>query len=282
MGVLSMMVPEADGGLGGDFVDAILLIEELGRAAVPGPVFETMAVGAPALAGDPWSQRARRRHRSWSRRRCWASGTYPTPTSPTSSCSLTAPPVRAVEAAGSTSTAVDGIDGGRRLATLAGTDSAPVVVRGRRSGAARPMRVRWRRPPTCSGCRPADARRSPATTPAIAEQFGQPIGSFQAVKHLMADALLKVEFARPAIYRAAWSFATDHPHRGSRCQHGQVPRVRRGAEGGPQRAAGARRHRLHVGVRPAAVMKKAWALHPSVGDATFHRRRVADAVLGPR
>ena len=31
---------------------------------------------------------------------------------------------------------------------------------------------------------------------------------FQAVKHLLADARLKVDFARPAVYRAAWSVAT--------------------------------------------------------------------------
>ena len=29
-------------------------------------------------------------------------------------------------------------------------------------------------------------------------------------------------------------------------------------------------------------MKKAWALIPAWGSVSFHRRRVADAVLGPR
>ena len=36
------------------------------------------------------------------------------------------------------------------------------------------------------------------------QQFGKPIGSFQAVKHLLADAV-RLEFARPVTYRAAWS-----------------------------------------------------------------------------
>ncbi len=40
------------------------------------------------------------------------------------------------------------------------------------------------------------------------EQFGKPIGSFQAVKHLMSDALLAVEFAKAPLYRAAHSLAT--------------------------------------------------------------------------
>ena len=46
MGVFGMLVPESAGGLGGTEVDLVLLLEELGRAAVPGPVFETAAVVA--------------------------------------------------------------------------------------------------------------------------------------------------------------------------------------------------------------------------------------------
>ena len=34
------------------------------------------------------------------------------------------------------------------------------------------------------------------------------------MKHLLADALLKVEFAKPAVYRAAWSIGADEPTRG--------------------------------------------------------------------
>ena len=45
-------------------------------------------------------------------------------------------------------------------------------------------------------------------------QFGVPIGSFQAVKHHLADARLQLEFAAPAVYRAAWSVATDAPTAG--------------------------------------------------------------------
>ena len=35
------------------------------------------------------------------------------------------------------------------------------------------------------------------------QQFGVPVGSFQAVKHHLADARLALEFARPLVYRAA-------------------------------------------------------------------------------
>ena len=45
------------------------------------------------------------------------------------------------------------------------------------------------------------------------KQFGVAVGSFQAVKHHLADAALALEFARPAVHRAAWSVAHDAPTR---------------------------------------------------------------------
>jgi alkylation response protein AidB-like acyl-CoA dehydrogenase len=38
-------------------------------------------------------------------------------------------------------------------------------------------------------------------------QFGRPIGSFQAVKHRLADALVAVEHARSTAYHAVWALA---------------------------------------------------------------------------
>ncbi|WP_282702586.1 acyl-CoA dehydrogenase family protein [Streptomyces sp. CC219B] len=39
------------------------------------------------------------------------------------------------------------------------------------------------------------------------EQFGRPVGSFQAVKHLLADVYVQVQAARSAAYYAAWATA---------------------------------------------------------------------------
>ncbi|MGY6020408.1 acyl-CoA dehydrogenase family protein [Streptomyces spinosirectus] len=41
------------------------------------------------------------------------------------------------------------------------------------------------------------------------EQFGRPIGSFQAVKHRLADVYVRVQAARSAAYYAAWATAHD-------------------------------------------------------------------------
>ena len=44
------------------------------------------------------------------------------------------------------------------------------------------------------------------------EQFGRPIGSFQAIKHKCADMMVKVETARSAAYYAACAAAEDAPN----------------------------------------------------------------------
>ena len=45
----------------------------------------------------------------------------------------------------------------------------------------------------------------------VREQFGRPIGSFQAVQHKCADMMVAIETARSAIYYAAWAVSNDAP-----------------------------------------------------------------------
>jgi alkylation response protein AidB-like acyl-CoA dehydrogenase len=42
-------------------------------------------------------------------------------------------------------------------------------------------------------------------------QFGRPIGSYQAIKHKLADVHIAVDLARPLVYGAALSLADDSP-----------------------------------------------------------------------
>ncbi|HEY4332963.1 MAG TPA: acyl-CoA dehydrogenase family protein [Ilumatobacteraceae bacterium] len=278
MGVLGMMVPESDGGLGGDFVDTILLLEELGRAAVPGPVLESAVVGALAVRGtSPAAGIAN----GTTLVTAALMGERFVPHADVADLVLLADEagLRAVDIASVTVAPVEGIDGGRHLATVTGTHGAGtflavdrelVADAGALATAAYLLGLSSRML-AIAGDYARDRR-----------QFGQPIGAFQAVKHLMADALLKVEFARPAIYRAAWSFDHDPDNRGR-----DVSMAKSLASDAAQKAA-----RSALQVHGAIgytwecdlqlFMKKAWALIPAWGNATFHRRRVAECVLGPR
>jgi alkylation response protein AidB-like acyl-CoA dehydrogenase len=44
----------------------------------------------------------------------------------------------------------------------------------------------------------------------LRHQFGRPIGSFQAIKHMCADMLIDLEWARSAVYEAAWAIDEGH------------------------------------------------------------------------
>jgi alkylation response protein AidB-like acyl-CoA dehydrogenase len=259
MGVFGMLVPERAGGLGGDDVDLVLLLEELGRAAVPGPVIETAAVVAPVL-GDAATV-----------------GTAALDDSPyvphAHVASLALVPGGVVHTSTANLTAVDGIDGGRRLFVVDGAvepfeyDEALAFDRGAMAVAAYLVGLSERMIDVAAEY----ARQR--------EQYGRPIGVNQAVKHLLADALLKVEFAKPAVYRAAWSVAHDEPTRSR-----DVSMAKAFASDAAYRSSrSAMQVHGAIGYTWEADlqlwMKKAWALQRAWGDATFHRRRVADAVL---
>lgn len=112
------------------------------------------------------------------------------------------------------------------------------------------------------------------------KQFGKPIGSFQAVKHLMADVAVAIEFAKPVLNRAAYAVAHRLADRAVHVSHAKL------ACG--EAAALAARHAMQVHgamgytweMDLQIFMKRAWALDASWGTRGFHKQRVAQAVLG--
>jgi alkylation response protein AidB-like acyl-CoA dehydrogenase len=110
-------------------------------------------------------------------------------------------------------------------------------------------------------------------------QFGVPIGSFQAVKHHLADVALALEFARPLVYRAAWSLAKRDA---DRSVHVSMAKAR---------ASDAALHAGRVALQVHGAigytteydlhlwLKRAWALAASWGDAAWHDELVGRAIL---
>ncbi len=119
------------------------------------------------------------------------------------------------------------------------------------------------------------------------KQFGKPIGSYQAVKHHLADIAVKLEFARPVVHRAAHAMAHGEPLRAVHVAHAKIA-----ASEAAQLAA---RHGIQVHgamgytweVDLQIFMKMAWALDAAWGERSVHLARVrayvleSGATLGP-
>ncbi|MET8843934.1 acyl-CoA dehydrogenase family protein [Streptomyces rubiginosohelvolus] len=200
-GFFALRLPEEAGGVGLGLPEAVLLFEEAGRALLPGPLVAThLAAGLVKGAAEGEA-------------------------------------VVTAVAGGLPVAHLAEAD-----AVLVGTDALarePLVGEALRAFVAAARPVRSMDPLTPLHSAPADAERAPAATertPAHAgrlrfeaalltaaeqlgsaarttevavqhagerEQFGSPIGSFQAVKHLCADMLARTEPARAAVYAAA-------------------------------------------------------------------------------
>ncbi|WP_028802797.1 acyl-CoA dehydrogenase family protein [Streptomyces sp. 142MFCol3.1] len=181
-GFFALRLPEAEGGVGLGLPEAALVFEEAGRALLPGPLIAThLAAGAVAGAATgetvvtavdgglvEWLEAA-------DAVRGDASGAEPLasvdPLTPLHRVPV--PPARDRE---------DGREAGRDAVTRLLTSLFTAAEQ--LGGAAR----------TCElAVQHARTR----------EQFGQPIGAFQAVKHLCAQMLVRTEVARAAVYAAA-------------------------------------------------------------------------------
>jgi alkylation response protein AidB-like acyl-CoA dehydrogenase len=251
MGVVGMLAPEADGGLGLTMVDLVLILEETGRCAVPEPIVETAAYGVPLAGRTDLTI---------------ASGHEMVPWADTADVIVTAAgryERDAVELVARAS-----VDGARRLFEVHGT---PQTLPRDAFSAADNRGVIGLAAQQCGL-----AQRMLDLTAEYAKerrQFGVAIGSFQAVKHHLANARVALEFARPLVYRAAATLDPVHASMAkSKADEAALTTAKvalqcHGAIGYTTE------YDLHL------YMKRAWVLARSFGDARFHRDKVGAAIL---
>ena len=287
MGVVAMLAPEGVGGLAMREVDLVLLLAEAGRAAVPEGLSEVAMVAVPALRDHAQSDDAARYLE------LIGSGN--------TTVAVGLEPGGTVSHAAEAGVFLLGADDGLHL-----VDADVVEIRPLRSvdGSRRLSRLDWapsRSTRLSGGVASLDQARARAALGAAAElcgladrmiemtvgyvaerkQFGVPIGSFQAIKHHLADALLAIEFAKPLVWRAADSLtnelvdASTHVSMAKAATSDAAQRVCDVALQCHGAIGYTVEYDLHL------YLKRAWALIRAAGDAAHHRRSVAAAVLRP-
>jgi alkylation response protein AidB-like acyl-CoA dehydrogenase len=292
MGVIGLTVPEAHGGLGLGLVDLVLLLEEAGRAGLPEPLLETVALGVPLLV-EATSERAHELRAQWLPRAAAGDAvvTVAPPEMSLVPAALSAHllllarhgELHALAAESTVRVPRPALDGARRLAQVT-WEPSPATLLASGDDADRLIEAARQRAAMGTGALLLGvADRLITMTAAYAVdrvQFGVPIGSFQAVKHHLANALIRLEFARPAVYRAAWSLDHGDPRAGS---HASMAKAL-----ASDAATGAARVALQVHGAIGYTwendihlwMKRAWSLAAAWGDAGFHRARVLESLPG--
>jgi alkylation response protein AidB-like acyl-CoA dehydrogenase len=282
VGVTGLTVPETYGGAGMDLTAAMPVFVETGRAAVPEPLVETLvsaqlvAMAGGALA-DEWLPKV-------------ADGsavlvTGPGPTGVVSGAGAADlfllsddAAVFALPAPAVTVQPLATVDQGVRLATVSWSrDDAVARIDAAAAGAA----FDWAVVAVAAqlvGL--AEAMLEMSVRYALErEQFGRPIGSFQAVKHQLADVYVSTAFARPVVNRGAWSVVRDLPTRGrdaSHAKHAASVAASRAARVALQVHGGIGytfEHELHM------WLKRTWTLSALWGNERWHKQRVTTAIL---
>ena len=267
LGVTALAVPEKFDGIGAHPVDLAVACERLGFWCVPGPVTESIAVAPVLLADDERSA-------------ALASGeviaTVAMPPSvpwavDADSAGLVLLAAGATVADATAGEAHESVDPARRLFTVTadGNPRPADVDRAFEFGALA----------TAAQLVGAGQAMLDMTVEYAKQrsQFGRLIGSYQAIKHKLADVHIALELARPLVYGAALALADG----------ATVARDVSAAKAGAADAAllsarAALQTHGAIGYTTehdlSQWLLRVQALRPAWGDPGYHRRRVLEAV----
>ena len=269
MGWLGVSVPEEHGGVGLTFVEEAILFEELGRALYPGPYFATIGLALPALGPDELAGVVSGETR-WSA--SLDGSLVPDLGNVDRVAVVEDGEGRAVAAEGEV---LETVDSTRRLGRLRSTDGTPL---GGDVALLKPRALTAMAAEAVGICeRALELGVEYAST---REQFGKPIGVYQAVSHKLADTYVETQLARSLTYWAAWLVAEEDA---------QAPVAAAAAKAYATDAAAAAcersiqvlggigftwEHPLH------RYYKRAEWLQAFAGSSASHRAEVADAIVG--
>ncbi len=315
LGVLGLSVPEADGGVGGTLVDQAIAVEELGAALATGPLFGTVFLAIPALvaaSAGPDRDDLLGALVEGTRTAAFAvpdrAGAFdPTAITVTGTERLTGRVERVVDADAADELLVAATGpGGVALYAVdvngPGVHRIPLVT----LDLTRPQAtIELSDAPARLLAGPDEADRvithalQVGSTLLAAEQigaaahllnlaveyaksrlqFGRPIGSFQAVKHRLAEGMVDLEHARSATYHAVWALSdgSDDPALSAAIAQALASAAfSRIATDTIQVHGGigfTREHQAHL------YFKRATTDAALLGSAEAHRNRVAELVL---
>jgi len=274
-GWCGIAVPEVDGGVGLGWVEAAVLLEQVGATVAPAPILSQL-VALDVLASSEWAAGLL----DGSTIATVAEGLDgPVPYAPSADVVVAIEQDRlvAIDLAGHRPGGEPAMDLTRTIGWLR---SAVLVDAPRRDLGGRDEVERFR--DVASVAYSAEmlgiAQQVLDLSVAYAgerQQFGRPIGSFQAVKHRCADMLVDVEGMRSAVYWAAWCVSARDPDASVAASTAKVwcsDAVGRVTASALQVHGGIGftwEHDLHL------YLKRAHLDALSFGDASAHRTRLA-------
>src|SRR4051812_36529562 len=249
----------ADLGVLGDpdfgLIETVVLSEEAGYACLPGPLPETFA--ALVVADDEWSGRIA------------SGGVLVTAAAPYAAYASSADAVLSVATLRTdlAPAPVDSVDPARPLFAV---DAEPAGGRGYDVGALATAAY-------LVGVARAMVDQAVAYA-GTREQFGRVIGSFQAVKHRLADAHIGVEFARPVVQAAAWALDNDIDTAVRDVSHAKLRSNRAAAIA----AKAALQVHGAIGYTEECDLviwlRRTWSMSAAFGTDAAHRARIAECI----
>lgn len=288
LGLTGVLVPEEHGGLGLGEVDLVMIAESCGYVALPEPLLDTALLGATLLRDAGNAALAA----EWLPRIAAGEARVAVghPVNPLVADAHVADllllahdeVILALPRAAVRLTANESLDPSRRLFRVEFDPAdATVLARGARAGSlleATLNRGALAAAAQCMGLTQRLLELSVAYT-AERKQFGQAIGSFQAVQHLLANVAVKHEYAKAPLQRAACEIAKAGTRAAVAVSHARIAASEAAllAARNAIQVHGAMGYTWEVDVQIYA--KRAWVLDAAWGDRAFHKQRVADFVF---